>query len=169
MISFTDAKKLLSKFTVTGAQKAHIDRLVFELGVMEKEFASLREQIAEKDVTISDIRKQIADLTAKLEAANQKLEDHSPQLEGFDKTTKQIVLLMFHDSDELSMEWIADQLRLELGIVRYHFDLLMNENMVDQTRLAMGSGSGAWQLSRPGRAYAMKLKTSEQEVGGEAL
>jgi hypothetical protein len=170
MISFSDAKSILSKFTVTGAQKAHIDRLVFELGIMEKEFASLQQQLVDKNALIADLSSKVMDLTAELELANRKSNHDSECPDGFDGTTDEIVKIMFKVADDISKEQIARSLGLELGIVQFHFDLLGREKMVRQTRLGFKGYSGhspaGWQLSGPGRAYAVNLKRSEQAGGG---
>jgi hypothetical protein len=59
MIDFTDLKNLATKFTVTGAQKAHIDRLLFELGVQEKEALKALDRIATLEAENAELKSKL--------------------------------------------------------------------------------------------------------------
>jgi tRNA U34 2-thiouridine synthase MnmA/TrmU len=59
MIDFTALKNLATKFTVTGAQKAHIDRLIFELGVQEKEAIKALERISTLETENAELKSKL--------------------------------------------------------------------------------------------------------------
>jgi hypothetical protein len=156
MIDFTAVKNLVSKFTVTGAQKAHIDRLVFELGILEKQVGALGAKVAEKDLTISQQDAKILELSTENEDLQLQLARQEKGTEGLNEEESQI-LQFFFDAQESSREDAASSLRIPLSRTTHHVGSLLNRNFLRQSKASMGSRHPAkFRITHEGSSHIMK-------------
>ena len=168
MIDFATVKTIALKFTVTGAQKAHIDRLVFELGLLEKQTGILSNEIIEKELSISQLEKTVSHLTTKNKDLQMEINDRDKVIanlkqpknsvpDGFDAVTKRVAQFM-DEHEHVSHEAISSGLGISLADVRYHVGALIAARMVEQPSCGFVSDSGfsqpTYDLLQLGRNYA---------------
>ena len=152
------SKGAIRAVTTAGLSKDLIDLLEKKLSLLSDEISSLKEKN-------HLLRKENLELNARLKDAKnmistfqkEKENDH-PRPPGFDETTDKIILMMF-DSGKVTMNWIAQSLEMEMGMVEYHFDLMFKANYVFQSNF--GSSFKHYGLMPDGRAYAVKLKNKQ--------
>lgn len=170
MIDFTTVKNLATKFTVTGAQKAHIDRLVFELGRLEKDVASMDGKLADKDLTISELRLEIEKKTATISDLESKLHDRNRVGDDLTGPTHEVLKLLFKVTEGLDMDSIKSHFGMEQGVAMFHLDTLKDLEFIGHKRgrqPIMGISSDYGMLHQrqepdrffikpKGRAYIMK-------------
>ena len=170
MIDFTTVKSLATKFTVTGAQKAHIDRLVFELGRLEKDVASLDTKLADKDFTISELRLEIEAKSAKIADLEAKMNDGDSVDDNLTDPTHEVLKLLFKEDEGLDRDSIRSHLDMTEGVVMFHLDTLKGLDFIGHKRgreaIMGGYSAGTSFIPRgapekffikpKGRAYIMK-------------
>lgn len=161
MIDFTIAKNLVSKFTVTGAQKAHIDRLVFELGILEKQVAALSQKLIDKDITISNLEGKLTELTTKNKELQMKLAQYEQRDEVLDEKEEQVLRFFFKAARELSAEDIVRELGWEKGEVDHFISDLLRIYFLARTRPPTRGGPrgdtpAMYKIEHLGSTYIMK-------------
>jgi hypothetical protein len=134
MIDFTTVKNLATKFTVTGAQKAHIDRLVFELGVLEKHVVALEQKLVEKDVTISELQEKVRDMTATITDLEAKLNNRDSVDDDLTGPTHEVLKLLFKVDEGLDRGSIRSHLDMTEGVVMFHLDTLKGLDFIGHKR-----------------------------------
>jgi hypothetical protein len=156
MIDFTTVKNLASKFTVTGAQKAHIDRLVFELGILEKEVTTLSLKLVDKDLAVSELEAQLADLTSKNNELQSKLDDFNHVTDWLNEEEAKI-LHFFFQAQESSCPAAAMNLRIPLPEVMHHVGSLLKSGFLRQSKASAGpSRPATFRITHAGSAQTMK-------------
>ena len=156
MIDFTAVKNLASKFTVTGAQKAHIDRLVFELGVLEKHVGALEQKLVEKDVTISELQEKVRDMAATITDLEAKLNDRERVNSGLDEEEAKI-LKFFFDAQEASCDDAARFADVSIPVATHHVGTFLQRGFLRQSKASMGRGYPAkFRITHEGSSHIMK-------------
>ncbi len=116
---------------------SEIERLRFELEQIRKECDSLRQASAAR-------------------TAGRPID--------FDANTEKILKLFFDANKNQSVDSVARLLGLQPGIVKYHFDILQNENFIDIYSIGVqtmrGSTPPEYGLTPAGRAYVVKKLSS---------
>lgn len=130
MIDFTAVKNLASKFTVTGAQKAHIDRLVFELGLLEKQVAALGQKLIDKDLTISKLQAELADLSSEKHDLRAKLDQGDGVADQLDEPTRKVLQLLFDVGYPVPAAGVAGNQKVSESVAMFHLDILMDRDFV---------------------------------------
>ena len=156
MIDFSTAKSLLSKFTVTGAQKAHIDRLIFELGIFEKESAALNLKLRDKDLSISNLRGEVAALTAKNKELQAQLDNLNRVDGGLDEEESKI-LKFFFDAQESSREDAARSVGIGVAQATHYVGSLIKRQFLRQSKASAGpSRLAKFRITHEGSSHVMK-------------
>jgi hypothetical protein len=149
-----------------------IEKLIVEHGsaVVQKqanEFlttrnAYLEAQVKLKDLEIAKLKQQvegqdaeIAELRHYLDEARQQLKRNADMPPDFDETTHNIIRALF--DSEMSFRMLAQKLRLSVGMVEHHMNLLVASGFARQTTCGFGNDSGNYGLIPRGRTYAVKV------------
>ena len=78
----------------------------------------------------------------------------------FDEDTEKMLKLFFDTNENQSVDFVARSLALAPGIVKYHFDILQKDNLVDIYSIGMQTMQGftppKYGLTAAGRAYVVK-------------
>ena len=154
MIDFTTVKNLATKFTVTGAQKAHIDRLVFELGILEKSVSALSQKLIGAEV-------KIAELTAENKELHVKLAHYEQRDEGLNEKEEQILRFFFESARELSAEDVVNELGFAKGEVDHFVGVLLGREFLVRTRPGITGGPRGdtppmYRIDHLGSSYKIK-------------
>lgn len=102
----SSAKALGTKFTVTGAQKAHIDRLVFELTQSAKEIATLIQRLEDAESENTNLKATITKLQTQLDDANAKIAELEKPQERLNKDQEKILFFMADEQPHSARELI---------------------------------------------------------------
>ena len=159
MIDFTTVKNLASKFTLTGAQKAHIDRLVFELGILEKEMSALSQKLDDKDVTILKLQGEVADLTSEKEDLRAKLNQSDGVTNQLDDPKLEVLKLLFKVPEGLDIGSIRSHLNMEAGVAEFHVGVLVEGKFIGFKKRVLnfaGASTNFFYIHQKGREYVMK-------------
>jgi septation ring formation regulator EzrA len=154
-----------------------IETLINEYGsptILKKRLERLRDQISaleEKnsalklDNTIFKSKKNtIESHLNKARKEIERLNQFIQQLERddaktlFDAVTEKVLKMFFQRRRELSVSEVADTLSMDVSTARYHFDLLLENNLIQQTRVGFVSLQGRrrdpqFGLTSSGREY----------------
>jgi hypothetical protein len=150
------AKDALRIVSTAGLSKDVIDLLNLKITLLDEQVTTLTQEILA-------LKGKNFDLLRELEELKKQQGDLSPFPDGFDDTTNTIVIAMFGERG-VSIEEISQKLRVDFGIMEYHFDLLIKEKFLEQTKpgiIMYGERSPAeFRLTPEGRSYAVKIKKS---------
>jgi len=154
-MSATDlAKDAIRIVSTAGLSKDVIDLLSLKITLLDDKVSTLTQEIL-------TLKGKNFDLLRELEELKKQQGDLSPFSDGFDDTTNRIIDTLFGARD-VSKEDIAQRFGIEFGVAEYHFDLLLRESFIDQTRIGMtfnhGRTPAGFSLTPEGRAYAVKMK-----------
>lgn len=172
MIDFTTVKNLATKFTVAGAQKAHIDRLVFELGRLEKDVASLDSKLADKDFTISELRLEIEKKSATIADLEEKLNDRDSVGDNLKGPTHEVLKLLFKVSEGLDIGSIRSHLNMEAGVAEFHVGVLVEGKFIGFKKRVLnfaGASTNFFYIHQKGREYVMKTENQESRTTPKLL
>ena len=146
-------KTAFSKFTVTGAQKAHIDRLLFEMGDFEKKYGLALEDNSQLESDINDLRIKLEDS----ERIRSELETKLREKKYDDRTSKEHEILLViadHSDDGPTTQEIADHIGAGIQVAFYHLKELEGDNFVGAS---IGlNRPGTWGLTQDGRRYLIQ-------------
>ena len=156
---FTAIERLINEHGSASIMKERLLLASDRFDALERDHVN----ITQKNISLRKELAALAERNEYLEAQLKKLKEEKEKNKGFDDTTKQIVNLMFEKSGDISPEAIARHLDLELGVVKYHFDLLGEKGFVQHRRPGVNFGGGrespaCCDLTCEGRAYAVKLR-----------
>jgi len=161
-MSATDlAKDAIRIVSTAGLSKDVIDLLSLKITLLDDKISMLSQEVLTLTQEVLTLKGKNFDLLRELEELKKQKGDLSPFPDGFDDTTNRIVDTMFGARD-VSKEDIAGHLGIEFGVAEYHFDLLLRESFIYQTRIGMtfnhGRTPAGFSLTPEGRAYAVKMK-----------
>jgi len=101
------------------------------------------------------LKKQITDTQSQLSAAQ-------PKVEALHKNEQDILKLLFNVNNRVREEIISHELKLEIGILKYHLDELLDKQLLNNPTYIMGNaftgttGYREHAISKDGRKYVVK-------------
>ncbi|QHI68674.1 hypothetical protein [Tichowtungia aerotolerans] len=149
------AKEALRIAGTAGLSKDVIDLLKEKINLLDEKVDDLTSENSSLKSENYDLRKQ-------LESLLESQSDGTSKPEGFDDTTDAILKLFFDVHDSIPAELIARELNIQTSIVRYHFDLLSEHDMIRRMQggtrgFVSGVASPAkYGLCKAGREYVVK-------------
>lgn len=151
------AKDAIRLATTHGLSKDVID-------LMEKKLALLTENMTFLSDENKTLKAENMNLSYKLAEFNKKAVGMAQLPDGFDETTDQIIISMFASSDESTMEALSFALKLPMGMIQFHFDIMMRHSFVRKTypgvRLGSNYQPARYVLDSAGLRYAATKKSS---------
>ncbi len=149
---------------------SEIERLITEHGsatILRERLALAADQYAALERKLSELQSENETLRAQLKQSqeeNEKLKKLIPSRSGkpndFDETTHRILKIFFNQSDDVSVDQVAQQIGVEQGIVEYHFDLMREACFIIQTRVGIetfgGSSPPMYGITPEGRKYVVQ-------------
>lgn len=133
--------------------------------------AVIREKLIDAEKKITVFEKQNKELVSQLEKATHKiqsLEKLNQKLQGatyqeeekLDKVTEQILQQFFETDRELSSEYFVSTLSLKINVVKYHFDILIDNGYIDHASTSRSfitnQSSTTYSIAQKGREYIIK-------------
>jgi len=139
-----------------------IEFLRDKISVLEKENGLLKSENAILKGKENAIESQLNKATKEIERLNQVIK--GPKKDGekprLDAVTEKVLKLFFDAGRELSINDIAASLSINISIAQYHFDLLLEDDLIIQTRVgfvAVGrERPSTYNLTSSGRKYVME-------------
>lgn len=149
------AKEALRVINTAGLSKDVIDLLKEKIDLLDEKVEAL-------SIDNSSLKAENYDLQKQLESLQSAPSTDPSKPDGFDDTTDAILKLFFDYSDSVPTGLIAEKLNIHMSIVKYHFDMLSEHDMIRLTHGGMrGFVSGAasparYGLCKAGREYVVK-------------
>jgi len=116
------------------------------------ENARLRDQLGQ-------LRSQIQVLQSENEKLKAELSSLQPKQNGLGDETLKVLQLFFDNGGDMSIEHLAHHFHFQQSVAEFHVDILMAKGFLSQTRVGYGDSSGAFGLTREGRAHVMKHRS----------
>jgi DNA-binding transcriptional ArsR family regulator len=153
-----------------------IEKLINEHGLFKEHLELLSEQISILEKENSALKSENAILKAKEGTTESKLNKVTKEMERLkvikvpkedrkklhlDAVTEKVLKLFFDKSRDMSIDEVADALSMDIGTAQYHFDLLLESNLIIQTRIGFTSPevhetAPLFELTLSGREYVIK-------------
>ncbi len=143
--------------------KEQLEFLRDQISALEKENGALKSEIANLKHKQNENESQFDKATKEIERLNQvieapKKEDAKPHL---DAMTEKVLKLLFDKGRDMSMNEVAATLSMDIGTAQYHFDLLLEGNLIIQTRTGFTSSRSRenapfFELTLSGRKYVVE-------------
>jgi len=152
-------QKLIDGSTIL---KEQLELLRDQISALEKENGALKSEISILKHKQNENESQFNKAIEETEGLNQVIEgpkkdDTRPHL---DAVTEKVLKLFFEKSRDMSVDEVAAALSMDIGSAQYHFDLLLESNLIIQTRVGFTSfqsreSAPLFELTLSGREYVV--------------
>ena len=152
-------QKLIDGSTIL---KEQLELLRDQISALEKENGALKSEIAILKHKQNQNESQFNKAIEEIEGLNQVIEgpkkdDTKPHL---DAVTEKVLKLFFDKSRDMSVNEVAGALSMDIGTAQYHFDLLLESNLIIQTGVGFTSfrsreSAPLFELTLSGREYVV--------------
>jgi hypothetical protein len=152
-------EKLIDGSTIL---KEQLELLRDQISALEKENGALKSEIAILKHKQNQNESQFNKAIEEIEGLNQVIEgpkkdDTKPHL---DAVTEKVLKLFFDKSRDMSVNEVAGALSMDIGTAQYHFDLLLESNLIIQTGVGLTSfrrseSAPLFELTLSGREYVV--------------
>ena len=145
-----------------GSFKEHLELLRDQISILEKENSALKSENAilkaKEDTTESKPNKATKEIERLKVIKVPKEDGKKPHL---DAVTEKVLKLFFDKSRDMSIDEVAGALSMDIGTAQYHFDLLLESNLIVQTEIGSTSfrsreSGPLFELTLSGREYVVK-------------
>ena len=146
-----------------GSFKEHLELLREQISILEKENSAFKSENAILKGKEDTIESKLNKATKEIERLNEVIK--IPKKDGakphLDAVTEKVLKLLFDKSRDMSIDEVAGALSMDIGTAQYHFDLLSENNLIIQTRIAFTSPevhetAPLFELTLSGREYVVK-------------
>ena len=152
-------EKLIDGSTII---KEQLELLRDQISALEKENGALKSEIAILKHKQNENESQFNKAIEEIEGLNQVIEgpkkdDTKPHL---DAVTEKVLKLFFDKSRDMSVNEVAGALSMDIGTAQYHFDLLLESNLIIHTGAGLTSfrsreSAPFFELTLSGREYVV--------------
>lgn len=142
---FGQIEKLINEHGSATILKERLHLASDKYSKLEDENAVLKEKIETLESNLDDANKEIERLN---KVANSFQKEQSQK--NLDEGTKGILRKFFEAGSDLSERYLASALSLDIGIVQYHFDILIKQHFIKQ---ATAGREATFDLTQQGRKY----------------
>ena len=163
MNPITLIEKLINEHGSSTVLKERLELLRDQISVLKKENRALKSDNAILKSKGNTIESQLNKATKKIERLNQLIQEleKDEAKTRLDAVTEKVLKLFFRRRRELSVNEVAAALSIDINTARYHFDLLLENNLIEQTKLGFVSLKGRrrdpqFGLTSSGREYILK-------------
>ncbi len=164
MSLFDYIEKLITEHGSSAILKERLELLRDQTSALEKENDALKSENAILNGKGNVIESQLDKAMKEIERLNQiieglKKDDTKTHL---DAVTEKILKLLFDTAQEMSIDYIASFLSMDISTAQYHFDLLSEAKLIIQTTLAEKSPwtgqniPARYELTSSGRKYVVE-------------
>ena len=152
-------QKLIDGSTILKEQlellRDQISALEKENGALKSEIAILKHNQNQNESQFNKAIEEIEGLDQVIEGA--KKDDTKLHL---DAVTEKVLKLFFDKSRDMSVNEVAGALSMDIGTAQYHFDLLLESNLIIQTGVGLTSfrsheSAPLFELTLSGREYVV--------------
>jgi len=160
MNPITLIEKLINEHGSSAILKERLELLRDQISVIEKKNGALKSDNTLLKSRKNAIESQLHKATKEIERLNQLIQEleKDDAKTRLDAVTEKVLKMFFYRRRELSVDEVAATLSIDVSTVRHHFDLLLENNLIEQTRLGFVSLQGRkrdpqFGLTSSGRQY----------------
>jgi DNA-binding MarR family transcriptional regulator len=155
--------KLINEHGSSTILKERLELLKDQISILEKENDAVKSENATLKTKASAIESQLNMAREEIERLNQVIvglkEDHAKI--HLDAVTEKVLKVFFDAGRELSVNEIAATLSIDISTAQYHFDVLSEKDLIQQTRVGFVSprapkSAPQFSLTPSGREYVIK-------------
>ena len=168
-------KKFATLAAENSVLKAEISALRAGFSALINENIDLKADLSALINENIDLKSKINELESDLQNANEKIERQKQIIETlqrpqgtkkYNEITEKVLKLFFDSGIELPVNYIARALSIDINTALYHFDILLKDKLITQTK---GGSESSWtgtsdpdmfDLTSDGRKYVIENKTS---------
>lgn len=159
-------EKLINEHGSSAILREHLSLFKSQVIALEKENASLKPENGILKDKVKTLDSQLENTTKEIERQHQiiKALQDTQGIKKYDEVTEQILKLFFDTGRELSINDFALAMSLNINIIQYHFDILLQNDLITQTRVGFESswtGESSpcmYDLTPSGRKYIVENK-----------
>jgi len=153
-------EKLINQHGSSTVLKERLELLKDQISALEKRNSALKLNNTILRSKKNTIESQLNKARKEIERLNQfiqKLEKDEAKTR-LDAVTEKILKMFFYRRRELSVSEVADTLSIDVRTTRYHFNFLLENNLIKQTRVGFVSMNGRkrdpqFSITSSGREY----------------
>lgn len=130
--------------------------------LINDKYEALEAKLANSEKEKELIEKECGLLKQKISQLESQISDSKPKGENLPQEQQDILKCLFETNSRVREELLARQLNLEIGVLNYHLDELLEKKFLDNPGYIMGnplSGSGGYRehsISKAGRKYVVE-------------
>jgi DNA-binding MarR family transcriptional regulator len=156
-------EELMTEHGAPTLLKKRLELLANQLSVLEKKNRTLKLDdtiLKSKKNTMESHLNQAKKEIERLNQFIQELEEDDAKTH-LDAVTEKVLKMFFYRRRELSVSEVAGTLSIDVRTTRYHFDLLLQKNLIEQTRAGFVSLQGRrrnpqFRITSSGREYIFR-------------
>ncbi len=156
-------EKLIHEYGLSPILKERLELLKDQISVLEKKNGALKSDNSILKSKKNTMESQLNKAKKEIERLNQLIEELEKEdaKTHLDAVTEKVLKMFFYRRRELSVDEVAATLSIDVSTVRYHFDLLLENNLIEQTRVGFVSLQGRrrdpqFGLTSSGRKYVFR-------------
>ena len=156
-------EKLITEHGSSTILKKRLELLRDQISVLEKKNSALKSDNTILKSKKNTIESQLNRARREMERLNQlilELEKDDARTR-LDAATEKVLKMFFHRRRELSVSEVAGTLSIDVRTTQYHIDLLLQKNLIEQTRAGFVSLQGRtrdpqFRITSSGREYIFR-------------
>jgi len=156
-------ERLIAEHTSPAILQKRLERLRDQISVLEEKNSALKLDNTILESKKNTMESQLNKARKEIERLNQfiqELEEDDAKTR-LDVVTEKVLEMFFYRRRELSVSEVADTLSIAFSTARYHFDLLLENNLIQQTRIGYASLQGRrrdpqFRITSSGREYVSR-------------
>ncbi len=156
-------EKLIREYGSSPIIKERLERLRDQISVLEKKNSALKSDNTLLKSKKNTIESQLKKASKEIERLNQFIEEleKDDAKKRLDAVAEKVLKMFFYRRRELSADEVAATLSMDASTVRHLFDLLLENNLIVQTRVGFESLQGRrrdpqFGLTSSGREYVIR-------------
>ena len=156
-------EELITEHGAPTILKKRLELLRDQISVLEKKNSALKLDNTILESKKNTMESQLNKARKEIERLNrfiQELEEDDAKTR-LDAVTEKVLKMFFHRRRELSVSEVADTLSIAFNTARYHFDLLLENNLIQQTKIGYATLQGRrrdpqFSITSSGREYVSR-------------
>ena len=130
-------EKLIAKHGSSTILKKRLELLRDQISVLEKKNSALKLDNTILKSKKNTIESQLNKARKEIERLNQFIQEleKNDAKTHLDAVTESVLKMFFYRRRELSVSEVADTLSIDVSATRYHFHFLLENNLIEQTRV----------------------------------